>query len=469
MKIFLIGILLQLNNVIASVQSLNTGVFSGASFGVCAQWDNGENIVGLGKNRKLNPASTMKAVTTGAALMQMGADYQWETNIVHTGRISKGVLDGDLYIVGGGDPMLGSNDADAEPIGQTFGKWLKFLQDKGITEISGDIVGDGSWIEGMREHPSWSYDDIGTYYGTCVSGLNFYENMQQFSVSTTGMAQGQAPVISPSYPDTPWMEWSYDCTAGAEGSGDKLYLYTSDLGTRGVMRGTYGAGKEGKIHCRNNYPERSLAHEFGKYLEQNGIKVKGSAVGISDARDSRSARNMAGQLFMLGSTLSPALSTVISRTNKDSNNMYAELLMRTIGFEAGGSTEIKAAARAMEGVISGRIGPIITAQDVIIRDGSGLSMQDRLTPEWMCDFLREMKNNCADFDTYLNSLVKYSSRCYLKTGSFTGCRCLCGYILPSRAEGKTIVFSIMVNNSELGISAIDREEKLLLDQLARLN
>lgn len=469
MKIFLIGFLLQLNSVIASVQGMNTGVFAGASFGVCAQWESGENIVGLGKNRKLNPASTMKAVTSGAALMQLGAGYRWETNIVYTGRISKGVLDGDLYIIGGGDPMLGSNDADAEPIDQTFCQWLKFLQDKGVKEISGDIVGDGSWIEGMREHPSWSYDDIGTYYGTCVSGLNFYENMQQFSVSTVGIEQGQAPVISPAYPDTPWMEWSYDCTTGAEGSGDRLYLYTSDLGTRGVMRGTYGAGRDGKIYCRNNYPERSLAHEFGKYLEQNGIQVKGSAVGITDARDSRSGKNVSSQLFVLGSTYSPALGTVISRTNKDSNNMYAELLMRTIGYETCGSTEIKASASAMEGVISGRVGPIIIPQDIIISDGCGLSTQDRLTPEWMCDFLRDMKNNCPDFDVYLNSLVKYSSRCYLKTGSFTGCRCLCGYILPSKAGGKTIVFSIMVNNSEMRVSDIDREEKKLLDELARLN
>lgn len=469
MKNFLLAAILQLSALSAAVQECLDGPFAGANFGLSLMYEDGTEILSVNSGRKLNPASTLKAVTTGAALMSLGRDYTWETVLSYKGSLDgQGILHGDLYIIGGGDPMLGSNDADAQPLEQLYSNWYGMLSAKGITGIDGDIVGDGSWIEGMREEPSWCYEDIGTYYGTCASGLNFFENMVQLKVSANGLAQGARPSIEPVFPDTPWMKWIWDCSVGPAGSGDKLYLYTSELCESAVMRGTYAAGKEGSVFCRNNFPERSLALDFKKYLDGRGFNVKGEAVGIQDRRDVRSAPSVAGKLTYVGSTSSLPLSTVITRTNKDSNNLYAELLLRTLGAEKGGSTMLQQSLQAMQGVLSSTCGCSVEPSSLIMTDGSGLSRKNLVSPAWMSRFLLGMKRSCPDFDVYLGSLVKYSSRCFFKTGSFSGTRCLCGYILPASPEGKAVIFTIMVNDSELKISEIDRIEKKLLNNIAAL-
>lgn len=449
-------------------QQLN-GTFANCSYGAMAIYDNGEVIASVNGDRRLNPASNMKMLSTAAALVTLGADYRWETTLAYRGSIDGGVLDGDLYIIGGGDPMLGSNDRSAEPIATTFESWYRILQEAGINRIEGNIYGDGSWMMGMREEPSWSHDDLGTYYGTCVSGLNFYENSIRFEANSTGMKPGDAFTLQAEYPQAPWMEWSYNCTVGDSGTGDSLYMFYDNNPVTGLVRGTYGPEKHTRIHFRNNHPERSLALEFATWLKQaKGIEISGEAIGISDASDSRAARSLAASMHELGSTKSPSLATVITHTNQDSNNMYAEMLMRTIGMEKSGDSGIEASRKAFADVIAQICGSAPSKARLSIQDGSGLSLKNRFTPSFMCEFLRSMaRQDC--FATYRNSLVKYSSRCYLKTGSFTGCRCLSGYILPSRPNGRTIIFCVMVNNSEMGVSAIDRQEKLLIDNLARLN
>lgn len=444
-------------------------LFSNCSFGALAVYEDGRKIAGVNQGRRLNPASNMKAITTAAALSRLGAGYRWETTIASCGPIdSQGTLKGDLYIIGGGDPMLGSNDKEAFPIDSTFTQWYEIIRKAGINEIEGSIVADGSWIEGMREEPSWCHDDLGTYYGTCASGLNFYENTIRMHANTMGMQQGQDFSLKAEYPQCPWMKWDFRCGVGAKGSGDRLYMYGSEFSDDAIVRGSYGAEKEGSVYFRNYNPERSLAWEFTLWLRDRGFGVGGEGIGVREASSQRSAHSNAEKITELGSTLSPDLQTVITRTNKDSNNLYAELLMRTLGREIMGKTDLDSSRKALETAVEQLCGQCLDEKQVHIQDGSGLSMMNRMSPEFICRVLRAVKNG-KDFEAFRSSLVKYSSRCFYKTGSFTGCRCLCGYILPSKAEGETIIFSIMVNNSERGTSAIDREEKKLLEHLARLN
>lgn len=460
------------NKVQEAAERLNGAEFASCSFGVAVMYDNGERIAGLNMERKMNPASNMKAVTTGAALTALGPDYVWETMLAYSGEISRnGTLNGDLYIIGGGDPMLGSTHPDAFPLKDCYySGWAELMEQAGIKNIKGDIIGDGSWLQGMREDPSWCYDDLGTYYGTCASGLNFYENRQSFKVSAKDKAKGEKPFIEPGFPYTPWMSWTYDCTVGDKGSGDRLYLYTSERDSTAVIRGSIGAGIEKEVHFRNNRPERALALDFKTWLEkEKGMKISGEAVGIVCESDSLSVSSMAGGLTELGSVKSPSLRTVITRTNRDSNNLFAELLFRTMGMELGEGSSAESARTAMQQVLCRQCGAPFTSKEMIVQDGSGLSQKDRVSPAYMCRFLRCMMQDQKLYGIYIDSMVKYSGRCYYKTGSFTGCRCLCGYMLPSRPGGRTIVFSIMVNNSELGTSEIDRLEKSLLDVIASVN
>lgn len=460
------------NKVQEAADRLNGAEFASCGFGVAVMYDNGERIAGINMERKMNPASNMKAITTGAALTALGPDYVWETMLAYSGDISRnGTLNGDLYIIGGGDPMLGSTHPDAFPLRDYYySGWAQLMEEAGIKAIKGDIIGDGSWLQGMREDPSWCYDDLGTYYGTCASGLNFYENRQSFRVNAKDQAKGEKPFIEPGFPYTPWMSWTYDCTVGDKGSGDRLYLYTSERDSTAVIRGTIGAGIEKEVHFRNNWPERALALDFKTWLEnEKGMRIRGVAAGVVCGSDSLSVSSMAGGLTELGSVKSPSLKTVITRTNRDSNNLFAELLFRTMGMELGEGSRAEDARKVMRHVLAEQCGVPFTPKELIIQDGSGLSAKDRVSPEYMCKFLRSMMKNGDLFQVYMDSMVKYSGRCRYKTGSFTGCRCLCGYMLPSQPGGRTIVFSIMANNSELSVMEIDRIEKSLLEVIASVN
>ena len=185
-----------------------------AVVGIYAMAGDGRTIVDINGSKMLVPASNMKLISTGAALHKLGPDYRFETAIGHDGVIEDGVLKGNLYIIGGGDPTLGSKDSIAVNLETVFGQWETMVREAGIRKIEGRVIGDGRAFEGMMEEPTWLWNDIGTYYGAGATGLMFYVNMQSFSVGA-GDQVGAPVKISPSYPLTPWMDFRYNCTTSS--------------------------------------------------------------------------------------------------------------------------------------------------------------------------------------------------------------------------------------------------------------
>ena len=183
---------------------ISNGPLKGAVVGVCAV-ENGKTVVAYNASTRMVPASNMKLVTTGAALRAFGPEYRFKTEIGYTGSIDKdGTLNGDVYIIGGGDPTIGAADTTAFKADALFWKWKTILSSAGIKRINGNIIGDGSAWEGGLEHPGWEYADTWTYYGTGSSALCFYENTIDLQVSAG--AEPGAPVnMTQTYPDTPWL------------------------------------------------------------------------------------------------------------------------------------------------------------------------------------------------------------------------------------------------------------------------
>lgn len=459
-----------------SLQELADGEFASCIFGARFCYEDGTEIASCNPERKMMPASNMKVLTTAAALERLGEDYRWTTTLAISGEVDEnGTLEGDLWILGGGDPAIGTAEKAVE---QYFEQWLGIIASAGIRSISGRVVGDGSWLEGMRRDDSWEYSDLGTYYATCLSGLNFYQNRQDFLVAP-GTAPGDSLTIEPAYPESPWMDWTFDCCTGQANTGDRLYLYTDAVAPCGILRGTLAVDKKPKtIHCCNNYPEYTLANEFCKFLQNNQIYVSGGPCmfhfpeGLStDNTQLAVIDERPAHLQSIGSTTSPALLDIVKRTLADSDNFFAEMLFRTLGYETFGyetfgSTGSDKSAEALEMAVSGILanaGACVGAQRLAIKDGSGLSRSNYLSPSLMCDFLRgEMRS--SHFNVFLSCLTPMGSRIRLKTGSFGGCRNLCGYILPAAGstDNRTIVFSIMVNNSHLSVAGIDKIERNFL-------
>ena len=151
------------------------GITPGSTAVLITDLSNGQEIVAYNDSRSLMPASIMKSVTAASLLEKGGADRRWETKVYIDGPVDRGgVLDGNLVIVGSGDPALGT---DREPLdGDFIGEILAALKEKKITGIKGQVIIDDSYFTGPAVPPSWASGDLSTYYGTGVHGFNFERN-----------------------------------------------------------------------------------------------------------------------------------------------------------------------------------------------------------------------------------------------------------------------------------------------------
>ena len=440
-------------------------VFNHALCGIKVVSGEGVTLADHNSHKMLMPASNMKLISTGAALYRLSPDYRFCTEIAHDGKIEDGVLKGNLYIIGHGDPTLGSKDTLATELSQVFGEWEKSVRSAGIRSIEGCIVGDGRWIEGMMEEETWLWNDIGTYYGSGVSGLNFYENMISFNASVDASKTPEQVKLTQHYPSTSWMTINQNCTVGEKGSGDKLYMYTSDLAPVAQIRGTYGIDRGSKrVDFSNKFPEYTCAVYFKNYLDKNGIKCSGGAADFKIKKEWKSGDS----LKVIGTSYSPTLDRIAFATNHASNNLYAETLYRTLGKSLRGNASYESSLIAMCEVLKG-LG-LSPSSGLKLQDGSGLSRQNYVSADFMCRFLGAMMDTEC-FEDFLWSLpypggngtlnynmkgypVELCKRIRVKSGSMNGVRCYSGYILPADFNGeitqevkdKIIIFSILTNN-----------------------
>lgn len=451
--------------------------FRQAYVGIKVMTGGGDILASVNDDKMLIPASNMKLISTGAALTALGSQYMFTTDIAYDGNISDGTLHGNLYIVGGGDPTLGSKDSIATPLTATFEQWEQAIRAAGISKIEGRIIGDGRWLEGAAEDPTWQWGDLGTYYGTGLSGLTFYENMMSFSVSP-GNRVGAPVDIKPHYPSCSWMTFHYNCTTGEKGTGDKLYMYTSSFAPTAEIRGTYGLDRGTKrVDCSNKFPEYTCAVYFKNYLTHKGITCTGGAADFklhcewinAEAPFERVGAD-GDSLKVIGSFNSPSLSRIAYETNHDSNNLYAETLFRALGKELKSSSCCDSSLVAMKAVLKKM--HLSTSSGLHVQDGSGLSRQNLISADFFCRFLGAMMDATC-FEDFLWSLpfpggdgtLSYNMKSYpehvrtrirAKSGSMNGVRCYSGYILPADyvhgtpitqdIKDRTIIFSVMTNN-----------------------
>lgn len=457
---------------------LGSDDFKGASVSMLAVTGDGDTLLCHDRGRLLIPASNMKLVSTALAMHSLGPDYRYGTSIGYSGIIEEGTLRGDLYIIGGGDPTIGSDNPIATPLDTLFWEWMGMISDTGISHIEGNIVGDGRFFSGMDGHPTWEVCDAGTYYGTGTSGLSFYENVQDFNVSA-GEKPGDPVNIEPGYPETPWMEFIYSCTTGKPGTGNSLYFYPDSFYPCGEMRGSFAVDRQPRTeHAANRFPEYTLAWYFWRFLADNGIESEegpadtGPVFGIcAMPQDS---------LKIIGRTFSAPLSDIIAETNRKSNNLYAETLMKTLGKEYCGSGCYDSSYVAVRGLLEETR---VTGHKTIIRDGSGLSRENLLSADFLCDLLMKMTLS-PSFEDFFNSLprpggigtleyemqsVPFSikDRIRMKSGSMGGVRCLSGYIIPETgAREDMIIFSLLVNGYTVPLYRIQRALDSIILSLA---
>lgn len=171
------------NGLTLGEENRNVATPSGAQVGICIRTLSGKVLREENAGLNFIPASNLKTVTAGAALKRLGADFRFETAVAYSGSVgTDGVLHGNLYIIGGGDPTLGSQAALAMPKDSLFSRWERAVRGAGIRSIAGSIIADSRRMP-AEVNGSWMYEDLGTYYGATCSALMFNENCLEITVA----------------------------------------------------------------------------------------------------------------------------------------------------------------------------------------------------------------------------------------------------------------------------------------------
>jgi serine-type D-Ala-D-Ala carboxypeptidase/endopeptidase (penicillin-binding protein 4) len=408
-----------------------------------------ETVYELNARKLFIPASNMKIVTLAAAAERLGWDYTYETRLLAAGRIEAGRLDGDLLVVGSGDPSIVVADGVADRL---FDDWASKLTAAGVRTVLGRVIGDDNAFDDDELGFGWSWDDLPDDYAAGVSALQFNENAVRLTVapgprvddfaavslalSASGLVVDSA--VKTSVPNAPASITAHRFPGRAR------------LELRGSI--PLGSAPVSRLVSVDN-PTLFFANVLRNALIARGIDVRGAAVDIDDVSDPPARTNARP----IASHRSPPLSQLAVRLMKVSQNLYAETLFKTMGAAVGMPTY--AAARTQVGLILGGMG--IGDTDLIVRDGSGLSRYDFLSPAALVTILTHANRDerlrelfaatlpIAGRDGSLSGRMKSTpaeGNVRAKTGSMTGVRTLSGYV--TTADGEALVFAIMANNFE---------------------
>ena len=457
-----------------------------AVWGIKAVKADGKVVAEYNSRTRMLPASNLKLITTGLALRSLGGSYRFTTSIAHSGSIEDGVLKGDLYIIGGGDPTLGATDPCSVPLQTIFSRWEKDIRDAGVTKVEGRLIGDGRYLDCDLQDLSWEIMDADSGDGAPMTGLSFDRGLQSFTVSP-GAAVGERVKVEPGFPETPWMSWSHTATTSPQGSGSDLEYLCTPLAPLASMSGTFPLGAAPKkLTASNCFGAMTCAYYFYRYLENVGIDVSEGPADISplgvirdfgDGQDPMPAERQ-DALKLLGSSRSAPLLDIVRRTNAVSDNYYAEGLLRALAKEKSGSA-CADSCDAVRLACLEKLG-VKDASRMRFSDGSGLSRAKYVSPAFMVDFLLAM-NSSPDGESFRGALPQPGSgtlasrlvredaatraRVYMKSGSMGGVRCYSGYILSSDGDpAGTIAFSILTNNTVAPTSSIN----FIMDKLIGL-
>ena len=424
----------------------------------------GKPLYAYDAERSVVPASVEKVFTTGVGFARLGSDFRFITKVAVRGNIDReGVLHGDIYLFGGGDPLLGSYRYRQTSSDSLFSSWSNAIRKKGIRRVDGRVCYNTAVFDDQPLHDSWQWGDVGNYYGAGVYGLNFHENMYfvYFNPDKHLGHPANAVRIQPKNLD---ILGKCEVTTGPQNSGDQVTIYGSPTSRERLYRGTVPLGKNDfSVRGAMPNPPRSCADLFASYLRTQGIAISMGSVQVYSMPDS---------LRMVLDYYSPLYYSIAQYTNLTSNNIYAESIFKYLGYVKYGTGSFENGARAVTDYFDERG---LEHDGVRIVDGSGLSRLNRTTTDFLCRYLMALGRENF-YDRFLNSLAVVGQngtaknllpslpkdiKVYLKTGTMDGVKSYAGYIVTRR--GETLAFALVANDySCTSKEAGDKLNRILL-------
>lgn len=392
-------------------------------------------ISSYNENTPLVPASTTKLLTTETAMSMLGENYRWMTQLEYSGEIDEnGTLNGNLYIVGSGDPSLGTNKAGAWSYKDIVSDFAGGMTREGIKKVNGDIIIQTALFKGnisaLPENVVW------------LENNNYY------------LPVGTTKEINPAN-ETLIVKKSMNPAA------DKKFFYVSPY----VNKMVYAEKYDGNGTLTTKLPDAPafLANSFRSSLVKSGVAVTGKVIPkMTDA--SPEIRKM------ISAYKSPTLGDIIYYTNQRSDNSLAEALLKTVGFQKMGD-QTSESGRI---VVNDHLKDIeFDLEGLNYMDGSGLSRSNHVTPISQVKFLTSLMDE-KFYKTYFNSLPiggqsgtlkgmfvgEGNGQVFAKTGTLNKVKTLAGYLKTN--SGRTLVFSLMVNNYAGSVGQVKSKMETIL-------
>jgi len=401
-------------------------------------------------NKSFTPASNLKLFTTSEALLLLGPDYTFKTPLLYTGEVINGVFNGTLKITGSGDPTLGSglqtpgNSGYAEMIRI----WVTKLKEMGITSFSGKLILDPLVFEYNSIPTDYTWGDIGNYYGAGSYGINLNDN-QYFLTLKPGINVGDPTEILSLEPwDSSWT-FNNHIVTGTASSGDKSVIYSSPYASEVFAEGSVPMGKPYTVKGSLPDPAMLLGNMLIEEIKKQGIAWKGTCEVLKQGEEFQTN----GNWKTLYVEQSVRLSSIVKLTNTTSNNVYAECLLKACGSSKGLKPSGTASAVTYLKKYVQSIG--IDTAGMVIRDGSGMSPFNSISPNQLTALLSNMQDKGAFVrsipvagkeGTVAHICIGTNDQIRLKSGTMNGTTCYSGYVKAN--SGITYCVSFMVNKHE---------------------
>jgi D-alanyl-D-alanine carboxypeptidase/D-alanyl-D-alanine-endopeptidase (penicillin-binding protein 4) len=415
------------------------------------------------------PASNQKILTAATALAQLGTDYRWTTVFASRGHVVDGVLRGDLVVTGRGDPTVSNammGDAMKPMRAAADSLWAR-----GVREIGGALVKGVNTFPDTTVGFGWEWDDFETPSGAAVDELFFNEGIARVTVFG-GERQGDPVRIRTTPARTmPVVVADFVTAPAPNGPAQRRngLRWTTDM--RGVRPVVHLAGLvsprdsvSAEVALRD--PAGAWLNAFAEALADRGIALRGGVI------RHEAETNGGTPIFVMQS---PPLRDVLGPFLKPSQNQVGELLYLTLGLERAGAGTPDSARRVIERQL---VAWGADSAGFAVRDGSGLSRHDYVTPETIVRVLTAMSAN-ADFRIFYEALpiagvdgtiasrmkgTPAERNVHAKTGTVDKARSLSGYV--STADGRTLIFSFLCNNFTVPNREVERVQDAILVRIA---
>jgi D-alanyl-D-alanine carboxypeptidase/D-alanyl-D-alanine-endopeptidase (penicillin-binding protein 4) len=420
------------------------------------------------------PASLMKLPTVAAAISVLGLDEIFFTTVETTGPMESGILFGDLVVRGGGDPSLGPRfTRQPSNVTAVLDQWAQAIRAKGIRLIEGNILGDDLRYADDRISPHWERRDIAEWFSAEVSALNYNDNVHDI-LWRAGASTGSR-VSFELIPPTSYFELNSGVRVGAPGQiGSQLRYFRAPGSTEVRVRGSLPPRTTKYDFAAMHDPAAWTAHLFMERLRARGVQVKGTALSRRAISNLGAEDDPTSESLVFLRHASPPLEQMLPVVLGESQNLYAEVLLREVALALNEEASFRGGAAALtRWMIQNRI----HRTGFLATDGSGLGHHNRMTARNVVDVLRFMARGPAA-DVWRESLATpgqrsmrsrmngeqfqpLRGRLQAKTGYVTGTHALAGYLTVG---GVDYAFAIMVTDyePERSLAARDFIDRLTL-------